>query len=80
MFTGIVTDIGRIDAVEARGDLRVRIACGFDTADLGLGASVACSGVNSPSLTARRICWRVKGLVTTSRIFSASRANTLLVS
>ena len=32
MFTGIVTDIGRIEAVEARGDLRVRIACGFDTA------------------------------------------------
>ena len=45
MFTGIVTDIGRIEAVEARGDLRVRIGCGFDTADLDLGASVACSGV-----------------------------------
>ena len=45
MFTGIVTDIGRVEAVEARGDLRVRIGCGFDTADLALGASVACSGV-----------------------------------
>ena len=45
MFTGIVTDVGRIEAVEARGDLRVRIACGYDTAGIGLGASIACSGV-----------------------------------
>jgi len=31
--------------VEARGDLRLRIACAFDTADVALGASIACSGV-----------------------------------
>lgn len=45
MFTGIVTDIGRIEAVKARGDLRVRIACAFDTSGVALGASIACSGV-----------------------------------
>jgi riboflavin synthase len=45
MFTGIVTDVGRIEAVEARGDLRVRIACGYDMAGVDLGASIACSGV-----------------------------------
>jgi len=45
MFTGIVTDIGRIEAVEQRGDLRARIACGFDMAGVDLGASIACSGV-----------------------------------
>jgi riboflavin synthase len=45
MFTGIVTDMGRIEAVEARGDLRVRIACGYDMAGVDLGASIACSGV-----------------------------------
>ncbi|MEA3040424.1 MAG: riboflavin synthase [Sphingomonadales bacterium] len=45
MFTGIITDVGRIEAVEARGDLRVRIACGFDLAGVDLGASIACSGV-----------------------------------
>ena len=45
MFTGIVTDVGRIEAVEARGDLRVRIACGYDMATVDLGASIACSGV-----------------------------------
>ena len=45
MFTGIITDIGRIEAVEPRGDLRVRIACGYDMASVDLGASIACSGV-----------------------------------
>ena len=45
MFTGIVTDIGRIEAIEPRTDLRVRIGCGFDMAGVDLGASIACSGV-----------------------------------
>jgi len=45
MFTGIITDVGRIEAVEARGDLRVRIACGYDMAGVDPGASIACSGV-----------------------------------
>ena len=45
MFTGIVTDVGRIEAVETRGDLRARIVCGLDLAEVDLGASIACSGV-----------------------------------
>jgi riboflavin synthase len=45
MFTGIITDIGRIEAAEARGDLRLRIATGYDMATVDLGASIACSGV-----------------------------------
>ncbi len=45
MFTGIVTDKGRIQAVEARGDLRVAVATSYDTATVDLGASIACSGV-----------------------------------
>ncbi len=45
MFTGIVSDVGRIESVERTGDLRVRIACAYDTATIDLGASVACSGV-----------------------------------
>ncbi len=45
MFTGIITDVGTIEAVEPRGDLRVRIACGYDMATVDLGASIACSGV-----------------------------------
>ena len=45
MFTGIITDIGRIEAAEQRGDLRLRIACAYDMATVDLGASIACSGV-----------------------------------
>jgi len=44
MFTGIITDIGTITAVETRGDLYVRIACSYDTASIDIGASIACSG------------------------------------
>jgi riboflavin synthase len=45
MFTGIITDVGRVVAVEERGDLRLRIACGYDMSNIDLGASIACSGV-----------------------------------
>jgi riboflavin synthase len=45
MFTGIVTDIGTIEAVESQGDLRVRVSTAYDTATIDLGASISCSGV-----------------------------------
>ena len=45
MFTGIITDVGRIEAVEEKGDLRLRIGCGYDLSTVDLGASIACSGV-----------------------------------
>ena len=45
MFTGIVTDIGRILALEHRGDLRARIATGYDVQTIDIGASIACDGV-----------------------------------
>ena len=39
MFTGIITDIGSIKAIEPRGDLRVVIATAYDTAGLAIGAA-----------------------------------------
>ena len=45
MFTGIITDIGTIARVEARGDTRVVVGTGYDTATVDLGASISCSGV-----------------------------------
>lgn len=45
MFTGIITDIGRVSSVEMRGDMRARISCGYDMAGVDLGASIACDGV-----------------------------------
>lgn len=45
MFTGIITDIGTIAAVERQGDLRVRVATDYAVDTIDLGASIACSGV-----------------------------------
>lgn len=45
MFTGIVTDMGEIVELEQRGDLRARIATGYDVAGIDIGASIACEGV-----------------------------------
>lgn len=45
MFTGIITDVGRILAVEPRGDLRARIGTAYDVDGIDIGASIACDGV-----------------------------------
>ncbi len=45
MFTGIITDVGTVVSAEKRGDLRLRIRCGYDLATVDIGASIACSGV-----------------------------------
>ena len=45
MFTGIITDIGIIRSAENRGDLRAVIGCRYDSGNIDLGASIACSGV-----------------------------------
>ncbi|MFO6465818.1 riboflavin synthase [Jannaschia sp. KMU-145] len=44
MFTGIITDIGTIRALDRRGDLRVRIGTAYDAAGIDMGASIACDG------------------------------------
>jgi riboflavin synthase len=48
MFTGIITDIGSVRAVEKRGDTRFSIATRYPTAEIAIGASIACAG---PCLT-----------------------------
>jgi len=46
MFTGIITDLGRVRAVEraASGDTRFAFTTRYDLALIPLGASIACSG------------------------------------
>jgi riboflavin synthase len=44
MFTGIVTDLGRVREIVPGGDTGFVIATGYDTAGIALGASIACSG------------------------------------
>ena len=47
MFTGIVTDIGEVIAMQPAGEglHRLKVACGYDRASITDGASIACSGV-----------------------------------
>jgi len=44
MFTGIITHIGTVKAVEGDGEASLTIGVPFDTKDLAIGASVSCSG------------------------------------
>jgi len=48
MFTGIITDIGAVRAIERRGDTRFTIATRYPARDIAIGASIACAG---PCLT-----------------------------
>jgi riboflavin synthase len=45
MFTGMITDIGRVESLEARGDLRARIVSRYPSETIALGASIACDGI-----------------------------------
>tara|TARA_R110002124_G_scaffold158643_4_gene325792 strand:+ start:54 stop:641 length:588 start_codon:yes stop_codon:yes gene_type:complete len=45
MFTGIITDVGTIAALDQQGDLRARISTQYDTATIDMGASIASDGV-----------------------------------
>jgi riboflavin synthase len=49
MFTGIITDLGRVRRLRREpgpdGGLELTIATGYDTSHIALGASIACSGV-----------------------------------
>jgi riboflavin synthase len=49
MFTGIITDVGRVRrrcrGAGPEGGLDLSIATAYDTAEIVLGASIACSGV-----------------------------------
>jgi len=45
MFTGIVTDIGKIIELEKRGDLRARVETNYDMSTVAIGASIACDGI-----------------------------------
>ncbi|WP_339632143.1 riboflavin synthase [uncultured Sneathiella sp.] len=48
MFTGIITDVGRVRGIEKTGDTRFEIETSYDTDTIDIGASIACSG---PCLT-----------------------------
>ena len=44
MFTGIVTDLGQVKAIERRGDTRIELTTGYDIGTIVIGALISCSG------------------------------------
>jgi riboflavin synthase len=44
MFTGIITDLGRVRAVGQGQTTRLEIETRYDTAGIAIGASIACNG------------------------------------
>ena len=45
MFTGIITDIGELISLNKQGDWRLRIKTNWQTEQIDIGASIACSGI-----------------------------------
>ncbi|HXU57410.1 MAG TPA: riboflavin synthase, partial [Verrucomicrobiae bacterium] len=44
MFTGIITDLGRVRSIAPGGVTRIVLETRYDTAGIALGASIACNG------------------------------------
>jgi riboflavin synthase len=44
MFTGIITDLGKVKTIALGPTTRLEIATAYDTGGIALGASVACNG------------------------------------
>lgn len=44
MFTGIITDLGRVKSVEKKGDTRFEFETTYDLSTVEIGASIACNG------------------------------------
>ncbi|HYC13185.1 MAG TPA: riboflavin synthase [Stellaceae bacterium] len=60
MFTGIVTDLGRVRAVIPGGDTGYEIETRYETDGIAIGASIACSGVCLTVVAKGAGCFRVQ--------------------
>jgi riboflavin synthase len=60
MFTGIVTDLGRVRAVLPGGDTGYEIETHDDTRTIAIGASIACSGVCLTAIELGKTWFRVQ--------------------
>ena len=45
MFTGIVTDLGTVNAISGEASRLLRVRCGFPMHEVAIGASLACDGI-----------------------------------
>ena len=44
MFTGVITDLGRVRAIEPGATTRLTVETGYDTGAVAIGDSIACAG------------------------------------
>jgi len=54
MFTGIISDVGRIRAIVPGTDVRLEIETAYEPDGIALGASIACSGICLTVIEKRR--------------------------
>src|ERR1051325_941597 len=78
MFTGIVTDIGDVLAVEERGQglRRLTITCAYDPASIAIGASICCSGVCMTAVATGEINFSVDAAAETLKVTTVGRRRT----
>jgi len=75
MFTGIVTDIGEVVAVEQRAEglRRLTIACAYDPATIAIGASLCCAGVCMTVVAKGKNSFSVDAAAETLRLTTVGR-------
>src|ERR1051325_5787147 len=75
MFTGIVTDIGEVVAVEQRAEglRRLTIACAYDPATIAIGASICCAGVCMTVVAKGKNSFSVDAAAETLRLTTVGR-------
>lgn len=73
MFTGIITDLGRVRAVLPGGDTGFEIETQYDTSTIAVGASIACSGVCLTAIELGRSWFRVQASAETLARSTLSR-------
>ena len=78
MFTGIVTDIGDVVAIEerAQGLRRLTIACAYDPASIAIGASICCSGVCMTAVATGKNTFSVDAAAETLKVTTVGRWRT----
>lgn len=68
MFTGIITDIGELISLDKQGDWQLRIKTHWNTKDIDIGASIACSGICLTVLDRKGDCFDVSASMETVSI------------
>jgi len=78
MFTGIVTDIGEVVAIEERADglRRLTIACAYDPAQIAIGASICASGVCMTAVATGKKTFSVDAAAETLNVTTVGRWRT----